>query len=108
MVTAVNGKQLPALTVFAHVLEFFATHALQQLSDQSGTEFRRQDVRWVVTVPAIWREPAKQLMRQAALAVSGIDDDDDDDDGGGAYYARLLTRNRRATYKTGSACGKCR
>ena len=70
MVTAVNGKQLPALTVFAHVLEFFATHALQQLSDQSGTEFRRQDVRWVVTVPAIWREPAKQLMRQAALAVS--------------------------------------
>ncbi|XP_076468246.1 uncharacterized protein LOC143299036 isoform X2 [Babylonia areolata] len=71
LVTAVNGTQLPALTIFAHVLDFFVTHALQQLSDQSGTEFRRQDVRWVVTVPAIWREPAKQLMRQAAL-VAGM------------------------------------
>ena len=69
-VTASNGQQLPAVTVFTHVLHFFATHALQQLSDQSGTEFRRQDVRWVVTVPAIWREPAKQLMRQAALQVN--------------------------------------
>ncbi|XP_025095769.1 heat shock 70 kDa protein 12A-like isoform X2 [Pomacea canaliculata] len=66
MVTAVNGQQMPALTVFSHVLTFFATHALEQLSDQSGTDFRREDVRWVVTVPAIWREPAKQLMRQAA------------------------------------------
>lgn len=70
MVTAVNGQQMPALTVFSHVLKFFATHALEQLSDQSGTDFRREDVRWVVTVPAIWREPAKQLMRQAAQMVS--------------------------------------
>nr|KAG5693826.1 hypothetical protein BaRGS_004434 [Batillaria attramentaria] len=76
MVTAANGKQLPVLTVFAHVLEFFATHALEQLSDQSGTDFRRQDVRWVVTVPAIWREPAKQLMRQAANMAGMFSEDD--------------------------------
>lgn len=25
-----------------------------------------EDVRWVITVPAIWRSSAKQLMRQAA------------------------------------------
>ena len=27
-----------------------------------------EDVRWVITVPAIWRSAAKQLMREAAYA----------------------------------------
>lgn len=29
------------------------------------------DIRWVLTVPAIWRQPAKQFMRQAAYKVQG-------------------------------------
>ena len=28
-----------------------------------------EDVRWVVTVPAIWRQQAKQFMREAAYQV---------------------------------------
>ena len=28
--------------------------------------YKDEDVRWVITVPAIWRPAAKQLMRQAA------------------------------------------
>lgn len=38
----------------------------QELSDQAGSEFENSDVRWVITVPAIWKQPAKQFMRQAA------------------------------------------
>ena len=30
-----------------------------------------EDVRWVVTVPAIWRQQAKQFMREAAYQVGG-------------------------------------
>ncbi|KAI2557402.1 heat shock protein family A (Hsp70) member 12A, partial [Homo sapiens] len=37
-----------------------------ELSDQAGSEFENSDVRWVITVPAIWKQPAKQFMRQAA------------------------------------------
>jgi len=29
-----------------------------------------KDIRWVVSVPAIWSEPAKQLMKRAAIQVS--------------------------------------
>ncbi|CAL1526695.1 unnamed protein product [Lymnaea stagnalis] len=63
---ALNGAKFPALKVFAYALDFFKNHALQQLSDQSGTELLNDDIRWVITVPAIWKAPAKQFMRQAA------------------------------------------
>ncbi|RWS28321.1 heat shock 70 kDa protein 12A-like protein [Leptotrombidium deliense] len=65
-IKASNGKSLPAMTVFAHALRYFKQHALQELSDQCGTNILDEDVRWVVTVPAIWKQPAKQFMRNAA------------------------------------------
>ncbi|XP_023224777.1 heat shock 70 kDa protein 12A-like isoform X1 [Centruroides sculpturatus] len=65
-IKASNGKALAAVTVFAHALRYFREHALQELSDQSATRITNDDVRWVVTVPAIWRQPAKQFMRAAA------------------------------------------
>lgn len=30
------------------------------------------DIRWVVTVPAIWKQPARQLMREAAYEVKAF------------------------------------
>lgn len=37
-----------------------------------GSEFDNNDVRWVITVPAIWKMPAKQFMREAAYKVSWL------------------------------------
>ena len=67
---AANGKKVLALTVFAHALRFFKDHCLQELSDQSSTRIVNDDIRWVITVPAIWRQPAKQFMRQSSYDVS--------------------------------------
>ncbi len=67
---AANGKKMLALKVFAYALKFFKDHCLQELSDQSSTKIVNDDIRWVITVPAIWRQPAKQFMRQAAYEVS--------------------------------------
>ncbi len=69
MIKASNGKLMSALTVFSHSLRFFRDQALQELSDQSATKILNEDVRWVITVPAIWKAPAKQFMRQAAYSV---------------------------------------
>lgn len=65
-IRAANGRPMPALTVFAHALRYFRDQALKELSEQSATTILPDDVRWVVTVPAIWRQPAKQFMRAAA------------------------------------------
>jgi hypothetical protein len=40
-----------------------------ELSDATGSHVRSDDVQWVVTVPAIWRQKAKQFMREAAYQV---------------------------------------
>ncbi|XP_038613655.1 heat shock 70 kDa protein 12A isoform X2 [Tachyglossus aculeatus] len=64
--TAANGKKIKALEIFSFALQFFKEQALKELSDQAGSEFENSDVRWVITVPAIWKQPAKQFMRQAA------------------------------------------
>ncbi|XP_006820024.1 heat shock 70 kDa protein 12A-like, partial [Saccoglossus kowalevskii] len=64
--TAVNGKRKPAIEVFSHALRFFKEHALQELNDQLEDRIENEDIRWVITVPAIWKQPAKQFMREAA------------------------------------------
>eukprot|EP00918_Siedleckia_nematoides_P020086 GHVU01042803.1.p1 GENE.GHVU01042803.1~~GHVU01042803.1.p1 ORF type:complete len:676 (-),score=68.68 GHVU01042803.1:1207-3204(-) len=65
-IKASNGKEVTAISVFTHSLSFFREHALRELSDQSATKILNEDVRWVITVPAIWKAPAKQFMRKAA------------------------------------------
>jgi len=61
---------MSAVVVLAHALRHFSEQALREISDQSATALSPDDVRWVVTVPAIWTAAAKQLMRQAAYDVS--------------------------------------
>ncbi|KAM7408089.1 hypothetical protein PAMA_001984 [Pampus argenteus] len=63
---AANGRRVKALDIFAYALAFFKEQALKELSDQTYGSFDNNDVRWVITVPAIWKMPAKQFMREAA------------------------------------------
>ncbi|KAK3856539.1 hypothetical protein Pcinc_037148 [Petrolisthes cinctipes] len=66
LLEAANGVSVPALQIFTHALAYFRDHALRELSDQAGVGVVEEDVRWVITVPAIWSHPAKQFMRTAA------------------------------------------
>ena len=68
-IAASNGERFPAVELFSFALRYFKEHALKELSAQSATIIVNEDVRWVITVPAIWRAPAKQLMRHAAYEV---------------------------------------
>jgi len=69
-VVATNGSKMAAVVVLAHALRYFCEQAVRDVSEQSATPLTNDDVRWVVTVPAIWTAAAKQLMRQAAYDVS--------------------------------------
>ncbi|KAF2367815.1 hypothetical protein FHG87_001435 [Trinorchestia longiramus] len=67
LLAASNGEKVPALEIFSHALGYFRDHALRELSDLTGgIQISEEDVRWVITVPAIWSHPAKQFMRTAA------------------------------------------
>ena len=70
-IKAANGQRFSAATVFEHSLRFFYNHAIEELQDQATEgEVDARDIRWVLTVPAIWKQPAKQFMRQAAYKVT--------------------------------------
>ncbi|XP_066029961.1 heat shock 70 kDa protein 12A-like isoform X1 [Pocillopora verrucosa] len=66
LLSARNGKPMRALEIFSKALGFLKDKALQRIHQQSGVEYTAREVRWVVTVPAIWKQSAKQFMREAA------------------------------------------
>ena len=68
MIEDENMRPLPAMTVFALAIQFLRQdlhkHLLTRIS-----ELKESDIRWVLTVPAIWNDKAKQFMREAAVQV---------------------------------------
>uniref|UniRef100_A0A667ZRD5 Heat shock protein 12B n=1 Tax=Myripristis murdjan TaxID=586833 RepID=A0A667ZRD5_9TELE len=72
---AVNGQRVRAIEVFAHALHFFREHALKEVKDQSSSVLEGEEIRWVITVPAVWRQPAKQFMREAAYLAGLVSPD---------------------------------
>lgn len=71
VLTSENGNELPALFVFSESIKWMKNHVLTYL-ERSNTRYLRMTMKWVLTVPAIWTEGAKQLMRKAAQQ-AGID-----------------------------------
>ena len=69
LLQARNGKSMRALDIFSKALEHLKEKALEAVHKQSGVEYTAKEVRWVVTVPAIWKQSAKQFMREAAYQV---------------------------------------
>ncbi|XP_053907936.1 heat shock 70 kDa protein 12A-like isoform X2 [Cuculus canorus] len=72
---ASNGKTLPALTVFSESLRYMKEHALNTIQEASfQTVYNREEITWVLTVPAIWNAAARQFMRLAATEAGLIPD----------------------------------
>ena len=93
-----NGVKFPALKVFSEAIKFFKNHFENELENSMLSETSTKsvssktvsnekekekspsvysnesswsnDILWVLTVPAIWSDQAKQFMREAAIQVS--------------------------------------
>ena len=59
-----------ALDIFSKSLEYLKDRALERIHKQSGVQYTTEEIQWVVTVPAIWKQSAKQFMREAAFEVT--------------------------------------
>ncbi|KAJ8310960.1 hypothetical protein KUTeg_011487 [Tegillarca granosa] len=70
----VSGKPLSAMKVFSLSIKALKESLLNSLKTHGAETIESRDILWVVTVPAIWTEPAKQFMRDAAESVSGTAD----------------------------------
>ena len=57
------------MTVFRYSIQYMKEHLERRLKN-SIQDFRPTDIKWVITVPAIWNDSAKKFMRQTAEQVS--------------------------------------
>ncbi|KAL4230003.1 hypothetical protein ACF0H5_010391 [Mactra antiquata] len=64
------GKSMKAIDIFSISIKYLKDHFLSMVETRGMTVYEK-DILWVLTVPAIWEEPAKQFMREAA-AMAGI------------------------------------
>lgn len=72
-IKSANGKEMMALKVFKEALRFLKDDALKTITlNTAGMVFLASDFTWVLTVPAIWEESAKQFMREAAVQVGPV------------------------------------
>ena len=69
--TAANGKNVDAITVFSLSMKYFKDEAVETIRDATKDKYySAEDFQWVLTVPAIWTAAAKQFIREAAYQVT--------------------------------------
>lgn len=72
LIEDLTGKSLPAIDVFSSSIKALTSHLKNEL-ELKGTGVLEDDIKWVLTVPAIWSETAKLFMRKSAIQ-AGISD----------------------------------
>ena len=65
-IKAANGKELPAVDVFAKSLQYLKVITLAKFEEFDNPA---RKILWIITVPAIWSLAAKQIMKEAAHKV---------------------------------------
>lgn len=64
-----RSKLSIACSCASRTFSAFLCTLFQEVKDLSSTVLEGEEIRWVITVPAVWRQPAKQFMREAAYLV---------------------------------------
>ena len=63
-----NGREFNAMKIFSMAINYLKTQMLYEINKQKAG-MSEKDIMYVITVPAIWDEKAKQFMREAAQQV---------------------------------------
>lgn len=74
LIEDVTGEQFQGKHIFTIFLKALADHFKTSIQKQKLTINLRHDLKWVLTVPAIWSEAAKKFMRHCAID-AGIPDE---------------------------------
>ncbi|XP_060065172.1 heat shock 70 kDa protein 12A-like [Ylistrum balloti] len=68
LIKDINGEMMPAKTIFSMAIRYLKEHLMTMVQKQVVSDVEEDMIGWVITVPAIWDEGAKQFMREAAQA----------------------------------------
>ena len=69
LIESTKKSEIPLFVSCRELIRCLKDDFLQILSQQRNAINPEKDIRWVLTVPAIWTDAAKQFMRDAATEV---------------------------------------
>ncbi|XP_052793255.1 heat shock 70 kDa protein 12A-like isoform X2 [Mya arenaria] len=61
-----TGQEMPAIVVITETIRYLKDHLVNEIKSKD-TGIQESEIHWVLTVPAIWDDSAKQFMREAAI-----------------------------------------
>ena len=67
-IKSTNGRQANIETIISKMLEAISKNALSQIKKSSNDYLiKKEDIKWIVTIPAIWDEKSKEIMIKASI-----------------------------------------
>ena len=61
---SLNGKEFSALKIFSYSLKWLKDTVLNEINDQLLEKIQNENIKWILTVPAIWKAKSKYFMRE--------------------------------------------
>ncbi|MBR8834292.1 MAG: HSP70 family protein [Stigonema ocellatum SAG 48.90 = DSM 106950] len=74
VITTTNGQKFAVVDLIADYLRLLKDLALKETKAATAGILRENEIRWCLTIPAIWTDADKQLMRNAAQKAGLIGD----------------------------------
>ena len=76
-IKSTNGREVDIELIITKILIEVSEQVISQLKENHDNNFEKKDIKWVVTIPAIWDEKSKAVMINASKAAKLIDDNTD-------------------------------
>ncbi|MCF2145843.1 HSP70 family protein [Desmonostoc muscorum LEGE 12446] len=73
-----TGEKIPVINLIADYISLIKDEALKEIKNSTSGELKDEDIRWCLTIPAIWKDEDKDLMRRAAQKAGLIGSSDDE------------------------------
>ena len=65
-IKSTNGNECDIEYIITKILEIVSEHALEKIKKSHDQSIEKEDIKWVVSIPAIWEEKSKQIMINAS------------------------------------------
>ena len=76
-IKSTNGKEITIEKIISKILKIISDEAINQIKRTNDKKYEKDDIKWVVTIPAIWEEKSKQIMINASKKAGLINENTD-------------------------------
>ena len=73
-----NREKIYVIDLIAKYIRLIKDEALKEIKNSTSGELKDKEIRWCLTIPAIWKDEDKDLMRRAAQKAGLIGSSDDE------------------------------